>query len=360
MHRLSWLLALLAALVTGGVRADTMVPPASAPPVLLCAQETAAVSIRDSGRTSVTLRVPLALHRGANAFRLYGTRPLTLWDRGRRRDVYRDAFLELSTRSRLVPGTTAWDPLSKQLSWVGSLRPGLDFSSLGGGDLAKAASDLSRRVRSLPGCEHLEALGKALNGGAPVVDTSGPVMAALQLRALATDEAERRLILIGDALAVEAPGVDPALRDGYRAARAEFEEVRKGLWPAIAHALEKNRGRLLLSAIKQIVLSNLGAWAIFGQLGWQAVESALNAEYRGQAAVCLATLAASLAPPAATRPEVVPLALYAEFAVSYQLTEALKTGQIMALKPAGGRTTGGWQIHLSGRCEDLRKALAAG
>jgi hypothetical protein len=183
-------------------------------------------------------------------------------------------------------------------------------------------------------------------------------MAGLQLRAAATDEAHARLLQLGKAINPEAIGTDPALRDGYRAAVAEFEEIRKGLWPAVGASLRKHQGRLLVSAVKQIVLSRLGVWAIFGQLGWQGVESTLNAEYRGQLAICYTTLACALAEIAARAPEHQPLALYAEYAASYQLTEALKADQLMALKPAGGRSSGDWQIHLSGRMEELRKALA--
>jgi hypothetical protein len=316
------------------------------------------VVIRDSRGATVTLRVPLALHRGANAYRLYGKRPLTLWDRGRRRDLYRDAFLELATRSRLAPGATAWDPLVKQLAWVRSLHPRLDLATLPAAEGQGVTAELLRRLRSVPGYGHLEALGRAVGEAGSPIDASEPVMAALQLRALATDEAEKRLFQAGEALGVERPGADPALRDGYRAARAEFEQVRRGLWPAIAQALEKNRGRLLLSAVRQIALTSLGSWAIFGQLGWQAVESTLNAEYRGQAAVALATVAAGLAEAYTGQPEALPLGLYAEYAVNYQLTEALKSGQVMGLKPAGGRSSGSWQIQLAGRCDELRKALA--
>src|SRR4051812_27312872 len=76
-------------------------PPAApaAPPSAVCPkalEETAPVTFGDSAKAAVTVRVPLALHRPANAFRLYGGRPLTLQDRTRRRDLYRDAFLELA------------------------------------------------------------------------------------------------------------------------------------------------------------------------------------------------------------------------------------------------------------------------
>jgi hypothetical protein len=43
----------------------------------------------------------------------------------------------------------------------------------------------------------------------------------------------------------------------------------------------------------------------------------------------------------------------------FQLTEALKQGQVMALKPAGGRDVAGWQIHCAERCEELKRALFA-
>ncbi|HEU4754925.1 MAG TPA: hypothetical protein VFU47_17590 [Armatimonadota bacterium] len=327
-------------------------PVAAAPRI---SAETASLTIRD-GRTLVGLRVPLALHRGANAFRLYGSRPLTLADRSRRRDLYRDAFLELATRSRLNPQSTAWDSLSAQWGWLQGIRGA--GTALPGGDLEKRIGETLRQYTSLPSYRHAAALLKAL-GADPLAAANDPVLSALQLRAVATDEAQARLLQLGRALNVEAVGTDPALRDGYHMASAEFEEVRKGLWPAIGASLRKNQGRLLLSAVKQIVLSHLGAWAIFGQIGWQGVESTLSAEYRGQLAICYATLAQALSEAATRAPEYLPLALYAEYAVNYQLTEALKGDQVMALKPAGGRSAGSWQIQCSTRAEELRRALAA-
>jgi hypothetical protein len=147
---------------------------------------------------------------------------------------------------------------------------------------------------------------------------------------------------------------DPALRDGYRLARKEFDQVRQGLWPAVAASVKSHQGRLMLSAVRQVVLSNLGIWALFGYLGWQGVQSALNVEYQGQYAICLGTLAANLQGAASDH---LPLSRYAEYALNYQLTEALKEGQIMPLKPAGGKPATTWQIHLTGRCEELRAAL---
>src|SRR5437764_6891151 len=58
--------------------------PPQSPLGLRALEETAPVTFRDSAKTTVTLRVPLALHRPANAFRLYGNRPLTLHARARR------------------------------------------------------------------------------------------------------------------------------------------------------------------------------------------------------------------------------------------------------------------------------------
>jgi hypothetical protein len=123
----------------------------------------------------------------------------------------------------------------------------------------------------------------------------------------------------------------------------------------VAQSLQKNQGRLVLGGLRDVVLTRLGFWSMFGYLGWQGAEAALNAEYRGQYAIVLATVAAELQ----SKPEADPsLALYAEYALDYQLTEALKDGQLLGLKAAGGRTASDWQIRLSGRCEELRQALA--
>jgi hypothetical protein len=381
MHRSLWIALIITGLTAAGARADLpAVPPAAASvlPAPRVLEETAPLTLTDSGKARVTLRVPVALHRGANAFRLYGVRPLTLWSRDRRRDLYRDAFLELATRARLTPSVSAWDTLSKQWDWIKIGSPGLrsvgqkaaagtaDGSSPASSpfpaspdELLRAADALARQVETIPGYRHLGALGRAL-GGDLVVDAAQPITAALELRALATDEAERRLQFLGRALDVEGSGKDPALRDGYRAAQAEFDEVRQGLWPAVAASLRKNQGRLLMTAARDLALSHLGFWAIFGYLGWQGAEGVLNAEYAGQYSVCLATLAAALAQSAGKDPDPLPLALYAEYLLNYQLTEALKEGQVMELKPAGGRDSASWQIRFTGRCEEIRKALSPG
>ena len=44
-------------------------------------------------------------------------RPLTLRDRGRRADLYRDGFLELATRARVTPAVSLWAGKEKQLGW---------------------------------------------------------------------------------------------------------------------------------------------------------------------------------------------------------------------------------------------------
>jgi len=357
MRRLLGLLFALTAALAGRAEAE---------PELRVLQETAVVSLGPEGSAAVSVRVPLALHRPANVFRLYGPRPLTLRDRNRRRDLYRDTFLELATRSQLAPAPGAWDTLRRQWDRLGKTPPDLQLLrqallaapvSAAAGDATRLAAELSKEVAALPGYGHLTALSRALGKGEPSLELAEPVIQALQLRALATDQAEQRLLALGEALDVERAPADPAMRDGYRAARAEFDQVRQGVWPAIAAAVQRNQGRLLASAARQVVLSNLGFWALCGHMGWQGVESALNAEYRGQQAICTATVAGGLAEAAAREPRRLPLAVYAEYLLNYQLTEALKTGQVLGLKPAGGRTEGSWQIQFNGRCEELRKAL---
>ncbi len=338
-------------------------------------EETAPLPLRDFQGANVTLRIPVALHRPANAFRLYGLRPLTLKDRGRRKDLYRDAFLELATRSRLSGEVTAWDTLSKQVDWL--TKPGNRFlfspppapaapvapSNCGPVFQLSALDDTNRvigealqRAAATPGFDQLSSLTRALGDGATPKGTLEPLIATLKLRALATDEAEKRLTELGSALPA-GPGVDPALREGYLAARQEFVEVRQGLWPAVGASVRKNQGRLLLSAAKELVLTRVGFWAIFGQLGWQAAEATFNSEYQGQYAIAVATIAQHLAESARQRPELLPQALYSELVLHFQLTEALKQGQVMALKPAGGRDVAGWQIHCSERCDELKRAL---
>jgi hypothetical protein len=320
--------------------------------------------------------MPRSLHRDANRFRLYGTRPLTLWSHDRRRDLYRDAFLEVATYSRLSGTTTAWDSAGQQWKWLASQSP--ELRRLAGTvpgvreitDAPRRVSgDLFKDLAKQPGYPQLSALLKALAGSDYKPDAAEPMLEALQLRALATDEAARRLALLGQSLPLDGPGADPALKEGYLAARAEFEEVRQGLWPALALSVRKNQGRLVLSAAKQVVLSRVGWWAIFGQLAWQGAESTVSAEYRGQYAIALATLAARLndyctQPPAGADPTrlaaAYPLAVYAEYALNYQLTEAHKTGQVMGLKPAGGIGTIEWQLRFTDRCNQLRAALEPG
>lgn len=369
----SCLAVLVAAAATSAYAADA-VSPASP---LRAADDTLARSLRDDRGGEVALRVPRALFRDANTFRLYGVRPLTLRSRDRRRDLYRDAFLEVATRSRLTPSTTAWDPLSRQWDWLGAQTvrvpglaapvPVLPPSVREGAEAASRwTADLRKKVESAAGTGQLGALSRALGAQAlgkagTVVDLSSPVATTLQLRALATDQAEQRLQFVGRALRLDSSGMDPAMRDGFRAAQSEFDEVRQGLWPALAGCLQRHEGELLLSAVKSIALSRLSMWAIFGQMAWQSAESAVNAEYNGQYSICLATLACTLEDPSAgSDPAVTQQALYTEFAMNYQLTETFKDGQVLMLKPAGGLTTGDWEVRYSSRCQELKKALVPG
>lgn len=380
-----WLAAALLTVSTAvDARAQEAPAPASpsaAPSIRLCAaDETLPVSLKDDRGQTVTLRVPRSLHRDANRFRLYGTRPLTLWSYDRRRDLYRDAFLEIATRAQLTQTSNAWDTLSQQWDWLRAQSPEIQRlanavqntqapTALQQGIAApvQASREVLKDLASRPGYPQVAALLKALAGADFKPDNADPMLEALQLRALATDEASHRLQLLGEALRVQAPDADPAMREGYLAARTEFEEVRQGLWPALALSMKKNQGRLVLSAAKQVVLSRVGWWAMFGQLAWQGVESSINTEYRGQYAICLANLATRLAEScnssevrSGPEPRIAytPLALYSEFLLNYQLTEALKTGQVMPLQPAGGRSTATWQIQFTGRCNELRLALA--
>jgi hypothetical protein len=322
---------------------------------LRSARDSASVQIKDDRGAAVTLRVPLALHRGANHYRLWGARPLTLKSRDRRRDLYRDAFLELSTRAGLAPRASAWDDLRKQVEWLNGVKgaptpPPAMLPS----ELQRAADEITKRASGLPGYPHLKALGESLKGLAPTIGVPDSLYTTLQLRALATDEAERRLTLLAGALP---SGADPALHEGYRAACGEFKALREGFWQSIASGLRKNQGKFLVGALREAVLTPLGGWAVFGYLGWRGLESALNAEHRGQYAVCLAGLAAHTTEGATKDKSLEALAVYAEYALSYQLTEALRQDVVMALKPAGGRSAGSWQIELSGRLDELKKAM---
>jgi len=383
MRQLLVPIALAVAFAVPAVAQDTgPVTPveASAPSfsvVLRAPDDTLPLRVRDDHGRMVDLRIPRSLHRDANRFRLYGTRPLTLWSHSRRRDLYRDAFLELATQANLTRPTTAWDSASQQWEWLRSMSPELQQASNnlqlpaafrdGVEQPLRSTGQALKELAAKPGYPQLAAALKALAGADFKPEGVEPMTDAIQLRALATDQADRRLALLGDALRVNGPNVDPALRDGYRAAREEFDQVRSGLWSALALSMKKNQGRLMLSAARQIVLSRLGWWAIFGHLAWQGVESNLNAEYGGQYAICLATVASGVAEACGRVPEpggpeplvaYLPLALYAEFALNYQLTEAHKTGQLLGLKPAGGRSTATWQLSFSQRCSELRTALS--
>ncbi|MBM3458920.1 MAG: hypothetical protein FJX77_10370 [Armatimonadetes bacterium] len=363
-----WLLGAVGLLLTAAAAQDTETGPQAR-------RETAALQFEDFRRQQVRMRIPLSLNRPANAFRLYGMRPLTLKDPGRRRDLYRDAFLEVATGSLLQPRIDLWAPLDRQIAWLGqfawlagpgtpsppSLHP-LWQKLRSPGSLARGGTAWVQELARTPLPAHAATLMRALGKEPP--GAAGPVVEALAFRALATDEAEQRLRLLGSTLGLEggtAVGLaaDPALRDGYRAARNEFDQVRQGLWPGIAAAMRKRQGELVLDAVKPLLLSGLGAWAILGYLGWQAAESAVNVEYQGQSALCLATLAVALAEADHGTPEVGGAILRTEFALNHQLTQALKREQPLAFKPAGGRREATWQIRWSERNTAIRQALLA-
>lgn len=375
MHRfLIFPVLTLVAALSPAVAADPVPAPILAPagePVAIQAlPESAEVSLKDSRGSRVAIRVPLALHRPANRFRLYGMRPLTLWDAGRRRDLYRDAFLEMATQSGLKAPVTTWDTLSRQLDWLtGPRGGGVPGATVLPRDPGKEIGELARRLAVQPNYGNLQALGKAVGDSAANAGTEAvlgqarePVVTALQLRALATDQAEQRLLRLGAILVDGEPrGIDPAMREGYTLARQEFAEVRQGLWPAVGSQVKKSGGKLLFSAAKNLVLSRLGWWALFGELGWQGAEASLNAEYHGQYSVVIATAMHRLSDARiARRPEDASLPLYCEYALTYRLTEALKSGQMFGLSPAGGRAPGDWQILWSTRLGELKAALSAG
>lgn len=344
--------------------------------------ETAPLTIKDSRGTSVTLRIPLSLHRPANAFRLYGGRPLTLQSYERRRDLYRDAFLELVTQSGLQPRVSMFDTVGKEAQWLGDQAwrqldryqkgqnptlPKVDLSLLTRDPrrAARQIADTARLGRPGPISDHVGSVLRAVGQNPP--STAKPVVEALTLRAVAADAAEARLRSAGRALGFE-PGylprdlaLDPAMRAGYQAALTEFGEVQKGLWPAIVSSVYRNQGKLVIEAVKKIALSSLGFWAVFGYLGFQGAESAMNAEYRGQYSICLATLEAALLQAGAATPaeEAYQLALAAECSLNYQLTEALKRPALFPLEPAGGKSPGQWQMVFSQRWNTLRTELTA-
>jgi hypothetical protein len=209
----------------------------------------------------------------------------------------------------------------------------------------------------------LQAMLKAI--GTVETPAEAPVRQVLALRALATDAAEERLrragVMLGLAGRSAPPGSDRAVWEGFRAAQAEFAEVRTNLWGAVASAVRRNQGQLVATAVKRIVLSRLGGWALFGYLGWQVAESNLNLEYHGQYAAALATLADLLAAAEASGKGVAgeSLARYAEFVSNYELTEAFKRGQwLAAFRPAGGRSEASWQIRFSERMQQLKPLLS--
>lgn len=318
----------------------------------------AAVTLKDDRGARVTLQVPLAIHRDANRFRLYGNRPLTLRSRDRRVDLYRESLLELATRAHLTPRTSVFDDVNKQVEWLKGVQPNLPWGSLPAlpkNDFGKALGELGKRAQAIPGYGNLAAVEKSL-GSIVGIEVPESVQETLKLRALATDEAEARLKELGRTLKLD-QAADPALRSGYNAAVSDFRAVRRDFWTAVASSIRRNRGQFALSAARQVILSPLGAWAMFGYLGWRGVETIFNAEYRGQLAICTATIERPLSDAAGLDPAQQPQALYARYALSYQLTEALRDDGLMALKPGGGRTAGAWNIELSSQLDDLKRAL---
>lgn len=318
----------------------------------------APVALKDDRGARITLQVPLAIHRDANRFRLYGNRPLTLRSRDRRTDLYREALLELATRAHLTPRTSVFDDVNKQVEWLKGVQPNLPWGSLPAlpkNDIGKVLGELGKRAQALPGYGNLAAVQKSL-GSIVGIEVPESVQETLKLRALATDEAESRLKELGRALKLDQAG-DPALRAGYNAALSDFRAVRRDFWTAVATSIKRNQGQFALGAARQVVLSPLGAWAMFGYLGWRGVETIFNAEYRGQLAICTATVERVLTETAELDPTQQPQAVYARYALSYQLTEALRDDGLMALKPAGGRTAGAWEIELSSQLDELKRAL---
>jgi hypothetical protein len=340
------------------VTACSAVPALAEAPVALNGPACAAVTLKDDRGARITLQAPLALHRDANRFRLYGNRPLTLRSHDRRADVYRESFLELSTRAHLTPRTSVFDDVNKQVEWLKGVQPNLPWGSLPAlpkNDIGKALGDVGKRAQALPGYGNLAAVEKSL-GSIVGIEVPESVQETLKLRALATDEAENRLKDLGRALKLE-QAADPAMRAGYNAAVSDFRAVRRDFWTAVAASLKRNQGQFALSAARQVILSPLGAWAMFGYLGWRGVETIFNAEYRGQLAICTATIGQSLNDAAVLDPTLQAHALYAQYALTYQLTEALRDDGLMALKPAGGRTAGAWEIELSSQLDELKRAL---
>lgn len=299
-------------------------------------RESVAVTIRDSRLKQCTLRIPTALHRPANRFRLYGLRPLTLWSYGYRRDLYRDAFLELATRSLLSPSESIWDAAG---------RTGDRLLQKSGLSNLPAAGMLNLQVAD-------ESLLKA-GGPDSFAAISAPLRETLELRALATELAENRLRRAGSAVESGGSSIDPAMRDGYRAALREFENLRKDLWPALIDRLKKHGGRIVLSSIRDFAMSHLGFWAIFGHLGWNAAGALLTDERQAQLAIVYSSLAERLP---GSDPDLVS---YADYLTAYSLTEALKGGRLLDLKPAGGRSQAEWRLHLGQRADDLRQKLTA-
>jgi hypothetical protein len=338
--------------------ASSSVPAFADAPTAVNGPACAAVSLKDDRGAVVTLQVPLAIHRDANRFRLYGNRPLTLRSRDRRTDLYRESFLELATRAHLTPRTSVFDDVNKQVEWLKGVQPNLPWGSLPAlpkNDFGKALGELGKRAQALPGYGNLAAVEKSL-GSIVGIEVPESVQQTLKLRALATDEAENRLQELGRALKLE-QAADPALRAGYNAALSDFRAVRRDFWTAVASSIKRNQGQFALSAARQVILSPLGAWAMFGYLGWRGVETIFNAEYRGQLAICTATVERRLSDNAALDSAQQTQALYARYALAYQLTEALREDGLMALKPAGGRTAGAWEIELSSQLDELKRAL---
>ena len=275
------------------------------------AEDTMARTFQDQRKQAVAVFVPRGLepkHR-----QLYGRRHGTLWSPAHRAAHYREAFLDLATQPLVQPSPGEWQRMIDRLieenpnarQYAGTLASGIaamEGVAKGVGSGKRPAATFSTELRrftesvSAKRYPNLVGFSRGLSRGLGAVDFTEPFLAALQLRALATDEAERRLHVIGAMLGVDGnpADVDPAMLEGYRLARGEFRQVQKGVWATLLTALQKNQARLAWLAAKDAITARLGRWAAFGYTGLSLLEEFVDEEWQMQSTVVLATLARRL------------------------------------------------------------------
>ncbi|MBI3909934.1 MAG: hypothetical protein HY320_03260 [Armatimonadetes bacterium] len=338
-------------------------------------EDTQPVTFTDAADRPVTVRLPAHLGAAVYAPHKIGT---SLWSPRRRAEIYRDALLDLSLQPDAPRSAAVWDRSLQRLAERAGLPPeGVAFLRRGTGALddllnGKALKGrpgvvFTRQMRALldnthalPAYPHLQAVLRAVGGLDCLLPVAEPILAAIQLRALATDEAEERLARLRLALHPDDPAADPALWDGYRAAEAEFQRLRDSFWSALVGQLAKGGGGIAWAALREVAGQTLGPLAVLGRPAVDAVAGLFTLDREGQRATLLATLAGQLLAllETETDPVLREMAVYAQMA-AYRHAEQSVPPDVLGplhLRPS----LPNWRAHYARRAAEMHAALAAG